>query len=230
MSPLALIMGMHPEIELVSRDRGGDYASAATVGAPQAVQCADRFHLLKNLGEALEGLLAHHLARQRRREARDGLDGSVSLAEHPKRAKSVSPKVEHLQRARREERLARYEQVIALHKQGVSQIAIAQQVRISHRTVQRWLASGTFPEKKPREQGSHIDPYLPYLFLRWEEGCHTMARLFRELAKQGYKGSYAILSACSQKGERRELPACQGPPHWPPPDKPPSSFFVVPRS
>jgi hypothetical protein len=39
-------MATHPEIELVSRDRGGDYASAAATGAPQAKQCADRFHLL----------------------------------------------------------------------------------------------------------------------------------------------------------------------------------------
>jgi transposase len=39
-------MSMHPEIKLVSRDRGGDYASAAASGAPQAIQVADRFHLL----------------------------------------------------------------------------------------------------------------------------------------------------------------------------------------
>jgi hypothetical protein len=37
---------------LMSRDRGGDYASAVRTSAPQAVQCADRFHLLKNLVEA----------------------------------------------------------------------------------------------------------------------------------------------------------------------------------
>ncbi len=47
-------MASHPEIAYVSRDRGGDYASAATAGAPQAIQCADRFPILKNLGEALE--------------------------------------------------------------------------------------------------------------------------------------------------------------------------------
>src|SRR5256885_14144416 len=58
-------MASHPEIELVSRDRGGDYASAAATGAPQAVQCADRFHMMKNLGEALEGCLARHLAVKR---------------------------------------------------------------------------------------------------------------------------------------------------------------------
>jgi transposase len=45
-STSAAWMAAHPEIELVSRDRGGDYASAAREGAPQAIQCADRFHLL----------------------------------------------------------------------------------------------------------------------------------------------------------------------------------------
>ncbi|MBO0793417.1 MAG: transposase, partial [Ktedonobacteraceae bacterium] len=37
-------MAAHPEIVLVSRDRGGDSASAASSTAPQAIQCADRFH------------------------------------------------------------------------------------------------------------------------------------------------------------------------------------------
>ncbi len=34
-------MRLHPEIEIVSRDRGEDYASAARLGAPQARQVAD---------------------------------------------------------------------------------------------------------------------------------------------------------------------------------------------
>ncbi len=65
---------MHPEIDLVSRDRGGDYAAGAREGAPQAIQCADRFPLLKNLGEALEGFLAHHLAAERKRQTQVTLD------------------------------------------------------------------------------------------------------------------------------------------------------------
>ena len=44
--------------------------------------------------------------------------------------------------------------------------------------------------KKPREQASQLDRYLPYLLERWEAGCHNMARLFRELVALGYKGSY----------------------------------------
>jgi transposase len=56
--------------------------------------------------------------------------------------------------------------------------------------VQSWLAAGTFPERKPREQASYLDRYLPYLIGRWEDGCHNIARLFRELTEQGYQGSY----------------------------------------
>ncbi len=182
-------MRQYPDLMVVSRDRGGTYASAAAQGAPQATQCADRFHLLKNLGEALEGLLAHHLARERRRQTDAVVDSQAPIGQS-KRATRASPKLERLQQHRRAERLARYEQVIALRKLGLSQAAIAQQVGIGASTVQSWLAAGTFPERKPREQASHLDRYLPYLILRWEDGCHNIARFFRELTEQGYQGSY----------------------------------------
>src|SRR6266705_2313107 len=51
-------MRQHPDLMVVSRDRGGEYARAATLGAPQATQCADRFHVVKNLTEATQLLLA----------------------------------------------------------------------------------------------------------------------------------------------------------------------------
>ena len=62
------------DLMVVSRDRGGTYASAAREGAPQATQCADRFHLLKNLGEAVEDLLARHLSASRKRQVEVALE------------------------------------------------------------------------------------------------------------------------------------------------------------
>ena len=47
----------HSEIEIVSRDRAGAYADAAAQGTPQAQQIADRWHLCKNLGNAVQDYL-----------------------------------------------------------------------------------------------------------------------------------------------------------------------------
>ena len=146
------------DLMVVSRDRGGTYASAATQGAPQAIQCADRFHLIKNLSEALEGVLARHFAAHRRGSAEKfsptPLEGAQS-----KQPPKLSPKTAKLQQAKREERLAQYQQVVALRELGLSQTAIADQVGIGHATVSRWLGVGAFPEQQPRERRTHLDPY-----------------------------------------------------------------------
>ncbi len=203
-------MAAHPEIELVSRDRGGDYASAAATGAPQAVQCADRFHILKNVGAAVEGCLARHLAAKRKAHSQDLLEDHQPIEQAP-RAVRRSPKVERLQQAYREERLARYEQVVALRKLGMSHAAIAERVGMGASTVSNWLAEGSYPETTRGPYVSSIDPYLPYLKQRWEAGCHNMVRLHKELVAQGYKGSYASV----RDHLVRRLPggkknACQG--------------------
>lgn len=51
-------LAQHPEVVVVSRDRQGVYAQGARRGAPEAVQVADRFHLMLNLRQAVERELA----------------------------------------------------------------------------------------------------------------------------------------------------------------------------
>jgi transposase len=45
-------LASHPEIAMVSRDRGGGYAEAAAKALPHVVQVADRWHLMANASTA----------------------------------------------------------------------------------------------------------------------------------------------------------------------------------
>ena len=59
-SSLAAWLSKRPGVKIVCRDRAPFFAEGATVGAPQAVQVADRWHLWHNLSEAAERCVADH--------------------------------------------------------------------------------------------------------------------------------------------------------------------------
>ena len=63
---LATWLRAHPGIEVVARDRAGAFADGAAQGAPEAVQVADRWHLLRNVGDALRHAVERHHAALRR--------------------------------------------------------------------------------------------------------------------------------------------------------------------
>ena len=97
----------------------------------------------KNLGEALEGVLARHLAAHRTHLTEELRATPLETAQ-PRQPPKGSPKAAARSQAKREERLAQYQQVVTLRTLGFSQTAIAKQVGIGHATVSRWLSSDTF--------------------------------------------------------------------------------------
>ena len=161
---LATWLRTHPGVQIVSRDRGGSYAEGVRKGAPGAIQVADRWHLLKNLGEVVQVLLTRHLLAFRRKPAATAhhSDSQTPRSGPPiKQPVNVMPALAGIREAREEERFARYEQVIALREQGMSHQAIADHLGMGHATVQCWLKEGQFPKRKVREQASQLDPFLP---------------------------------------------------------------------
>ncbi len=154
-------MATHPEIELVSRDRGGDYAAAARKAAPQATQTADRFHIFKNLTDTVKLSLASlrsEIRKNAEKTSRQEVPAEARKA-HNDQTKAFSietwkpardPSVERARLTRRVQRYDRYQQVVALHTQGFEQAEIAHRVGLSTRTIQKWLKAGTFPEAKQR--------------------------------------------------------------------------------
>ena len=98
-----------------------------------------------------------------------------------------------------------------MRAQGWTQAAIAREVGVSHRTIVRWLAVATFPERKPRRRPpSPFTPYADYLTQRWADGCHNALQLWREAGAQGYHGPrYRIFEVAARL--RQGLPAVHDP-------------------
>ncbi|MYW04145.1 transposase [Streptomyces sp. SID3343] len=57
---LVVWLADRPDIEVVCRDRAPFFADGARLGAPTALQVADRFHLWHDLGEAAERCVSRH--------------------------------------------------------------------------------------------------------------------------------------------------------------------------
>jgi transposase len=92
--------------------------------------------------------------------------------------------------SRRAQRYDRYQQVIALHEQGLGVTEISRRVGLSRRTLQRWIKEGGFPEtKRQSPRHSVFDPYAAYVLKRWEQGCENGLQLWQEIKDQGYQGS-----------------------------------------
>ena len=182
-----------PDVMVVSRDRGSEYASAASKGAPQAIQCADRFHVVKNLTEATQLLLARCqaeiLAPLKTEEPHQDTQCKPVISIEEWRPPEPAH-VEKARLARRAGRHARYQQVVELHKQGLPTKEIAGQIGLGDRTVRDWLKQGAFPEaKKRRKKRSSFDAFAPFVLKRWQTGERNGLTLWREIKAQGYTGT-----------------------------------------
>src|SRR2546426_717194 len=196
--PVAQWLQAHPGVEIIARDRSSAYAEGARQGAPQAIQVADRFHLFQNLRETLDQVFLTH------GKVLDAVNAlgrpqPVPLSEEalavPVPPHDVPRPIQQRAALRQARRQALHTQVWALHRQGWTAPAIAQHLGMSLRTVQRDLPSATFTGRKRRSDrgGSVLNPYKGSLLERWNAGCRTAARLFRDLQQQGYAGSYALV-------------------------------------
>jgi transposase len=201
---VAAWLAAHPDIDVISRDRASDYATAATLGAPQALQVCDRWHLLRNLSEYVTTFLARMRASIRKASQEQAPPVEEDpLAEAQWKEREASEQARNTRRqerrvrntvqeqtkaTRQAERLDRYEQMIALKSQGLSPEEIAPRVGCSARTVRQWLTDGITTTPR-RRRPSPLDAYASYLRRRWEEGVQQGEKLYRELQEKGYTGS-----------------------------------------
>jgi len=192
----------HPEIETIARDRFGAYAEGAAKGAPQATQCADRWHLWKNLGEAVEKTVVAHCGCLPEpvipdTAATDGDgdedidDGAEPVVTPPLTGTepadpAATPESLYVTRIRE-----RYAAVEALRAEGMGIRAIARELGLDRKTARRHVQAASAEELIARttSRRSLLDEYKPYLHQRWNQGCTNVSLLAGELRERGYRGS-----------------------------------------
>jgi transposase len=204
---LARWLAPHDGIAVIARDRRGAYATGAREGAPDAVQVADRWHLLSNWHEAIERVFNRYRS----------LIKQVSIP-HPLPAKQPAAKVlppKSVNRRRKyaderrarvqAERLALYTLIRARHAKGEYLTTIARDLKVNYKTARKYALADECPMMKaypPRQR--LLTPYEPYLRARWSEGCRNGKQLHREIVAHGFRGSRPLVSTFVAQLRRAE--------------------------
>jgi transposase len=129
----------HPGVEIVTRDRACAYADGIRQGAPEAVQVSDRWHLLRNLGNAVRAVADRHHSDLRR--AAQQMDEPIPTP--PAEDAPSEPAVRSVTAAQRRSQDARacrrdrYEEAARLRAAGSSISAIATSLGAERKTVRR---------------------------------------------------------------------------------------------
>jgi transposase len=210
---LAAWLMEHPSVSAVVRDRAGAYAEGAARGAPDAIQIADRWHLLRNGSDALRTVLDQHHGDLRAAARTVAHLPELSAPEEPAIPEPSEPErpmrvMERRSLAAQERRDARFAEAARLREQGLSLKAIARTIGVERKTVRRWLRAGHAPTWRHADRGTSIlDPYHPYLEERWQGGSRNAAALWRDLKERGFPGQYTVVRDWATQRRRQDPPA-----------------------
>ncbi|NTY02524.1 ISL3 family transposase [Deinococcus sp. JMULE3] len=186
----------HPDIELITRDRSTTYQEAATLGAPQAAQVADRWHLVNNVRETLERFLLRRYETFRT-IARTLPSSPAPASPRPNPAASplshsdpipsnVGPPT-----ARQMERFAAVQNKL---REGMPVKQVAREVGVAPGTVRKYLHLDSHPgNARPRHRPGELAPFHVWLQQQWAAGARQATALYTQLRAMGYGGGYTAV-------------------------------------
>ncbi len=187
---LANWLRVHPEVTVISRDRAGPYALGAKIGAPQAIQVADRFHLLMNLGEATKRVF-----QSKRKELKEAykIYNTPLIVKDPKEKLIETTAItieEHkiIPTTTNIKRQYIFEKVKELRQAGKSIKAIAKTLKAHRQTVKKYINADEYP-KREYKQNIQFDSYIEYLLHESNQG-KTKKELHQAIVNMGFKGKY----------------------------------------
>ncbi len=204
----------HPGIEIITRDRDESYAAAGTAQRlPGAIQVADRFHLVRNVGDALKKLFQSRSWKMPAKEVNPT---------PPTETPDIEPATSISIPQPTPRKLTLWQEVQKKKAEGYSMKAIGIALGMGRHTVKRYLDMENPPVYSLRRDlarhPNKVSPFLTYLQQRWEAGCQDGRQLYQEIVKLGYQGKLTqVYEALRPWREGKRL-------HLPPPQSPPPLF------
>jgi transposase len=186
----------HPGISIVSRDRGGGYGEAVARALPDAIQVADRWHLMENASAAFLDAVRLSMRAIRNTLGAAVIDPALLTA---------AERLQHEGFLRRED-ITR--QILALKEAGHSIKEIVRRTRYSRKLVRQAVRGTRDDVFRVRE--SSLDAYWSVLDAEWAAGCRNGAELWRRLKSQGFLGSLRVVTEWATRRRRAEQMQAQG--------------------
>jgi transposase len=180
----------HPSITVIARDRGASYKQAATDGLPDALQVADRWHLMENASAAFLNAVRRSMHAIRKAVGVGAVDpASLSAAERRQHSGWLLREAENAS-------------ILALAAQGVAIKEIMRRTDKSRglvRQVVRGARTDMF-----RSRMSSLDPFLTRLETAWAGGCRNGAALWRAMKVIGFTGGLRVVTEWATRKRKEE--------------------------
>lgn len=183
-------LSKHPSIVVIARDRGAGYIQAATQGRPEAVQVADRWHLMENASAAFLGMVKQSMRAIRKAFGTGRVDPTLLTSAELRQYDGW---------VRREEENT---VILTLAKAGISIKEIARRMSRSRFIIRQIVRGGRTDIFRSRT--SSLGPFLKQLDAEWTNGCRNGAELWRRLKAAGFLGCSRVIAEWATRRRRDE--------------------------
>ncbi|MFT4760563.1 MAG: transposase [Paraglaciecola sp.] len=205
----------HPGVEIISRDRASAYSIGAKNGAPDAIEVADRWHLLKNMTDALKRMMYKH-NKINQEIALSIAEKNRAVIQSERKAIMETNLQLILPSTEKKESTLQYEETFKLVKdlqnKGLSRRAIAQQLNISRVTVNKYFHFEKYPKRTKSETSkSTVAKFDGYIQKIVSKGEYSIQQLWEDLQEKGFKGNAAAIRRYMNKHFPKEKKAEQLP-------------------
>lgn len=171
------------DIQIVTRDRSSSYSAAVNEACPNAIQVADRFHLLMNLSDALDtyfksisGTISQHIKAK-----------TSEILSLPETGPKATSGINQVNGATVDSRLEKFNKVKELQAKGFSRKRISKDLKMHYSTVKSYFLQETL-SPRTRRRSTNFDLFTDHVLSRIKTEGYILKDIYEEIREMGFNG------------------------------------------